>query len=86
LENVQNQGEMFGGREGFRRCGILKKKCKRHKRHPKMNLFRKFHQNRTMLKIGGKVWGEEGEFRRIGGGNFEKKMQTTQMASQNKFI
>ena len=27
---------------------LKKKKCKRHKCHPKMNLCRKFHQNQTM--------------------------------------
>ena len=66
----KNRGEVLGGREG-----ILKKKCKRHKYHPKMNLCRKFHPNLIMgkrSKIGQKVWDGRGKF---GGGVFRKKLQ-----------
>ena len=54
----------FGGRGEFGGGGDFKKKCKRHKCHPKRNLCRKSHPNRTMgkcSKIGGMAFGEWGE-------------------------
>ena len=73
-------GEEFGGGR------ISRKKCKRHKCHPKLNLRRKFHPNRTMgecSKTEGMVFEEEGEF--VGGGDL-KKIQMTQMPSQNEYV
>ena len=46
-----------------------------------MNLFSLFHPNRTMrkcLKLGRKVW--------RAGRDFEKKLQMTQVSSQNEYV
>ena len=71
-----NRKALKNSGNGLKKKGI-KKKCKCHKCHPKMNLCRKFHPNRTKGKCSknrGNGIGGRGEFRRgEGGGEFRKK-------------
>ena len=48
-ENFKNRGDFWEMR-GIRGTGKFEKKCTRHKCHPKMNMYRKFHPNHTMEK------------------------------------
>ena len=64
-------GGMVFGKKGGGNFDL--RKCKRHKCHPKMNLYRKFYPNWTM----GKCSQIEGMGGIRGRGNFEKKMKTS---------
>ena len=69
---IMGKCSKIGGMVLGKRGGISKKKCKRHKCHPKMNLYRKSHPNRTTFKnMGEMVFGKR---ERIwGSGNLKKK-------------
>ena len=75
-ESVQNQEKRFEGKDGIQGRGeVRKKKYERHKWHPKMSLYSKFHPNRTMGMCSqsmGNVWRD---LRGVGG--FQNQMQTS---------
>ena len=81
--NVITPGRRLEGRSGIQGKGSSGKNSKPSKCHSKINVHTKFDREQTMEKCSipvGKV--------RLGGvmGNFDKKMQTSQMASQKESI
>ena len=84
----KTEGMVFG-EFGRWEDNFEKKKGKPHKCHPKMNLYRESHPNRTMgkcSKIGKMFFGKGGEFGEGGRreGRISKNIHTSQAPSQNE--